>query len=131
MQTPWQNLRYGAQMLLKKLGFTLIVALVLIFGTSAIAGIGGDSAVVGRALAQSQSQAQTNPLWREDKVKNFLPHMTSPEVRDLLTRTDMALIPVPSLEQHGLHAPIGTDYFSGVERAKLIAQRTDILVAPV
>ena len=82
-------------------------------------------------LVAMQTQAQTNPLWREEKVKNYLPHMTSPEVRDLLTRTDMALIPVPSLEQHGLHAPIGTDYFSGVERAKLIAQRTDILVAPV
>jgi len=82
-------------------------------------------------LVTMQTQAQTNPLWREEKVKNYLPHMTSPDVRDLLTRTDMALIPVPSLEQHGLHAPIGTDYYSGVERAKLIAQRTDILVAPV
>src|SRR5262245_7879208 len=82
-------------------------------------------------LVASQSRAQTNPLWREEKVKNYLPHMTSPEVRDLLKRTDMALIPVPSLEQHGPHAPIGTDYFSGVELAKLIAQRTDILVAPV
>ncbi len=75
--------------------------------------------------------AQTNPLWHEQKVKNYLPHMTWPEVRDLLTRTDIALIPVPSLEQHGLHAPIGTDYFSGVERAKLIAQKTDILVTPI
>ena len=76
-------------------------------------------------------QAQTNPLWHEEKVKNYLPHMTSTEVRDLLDRTDMVLIPVPALEQHGLHAPIGTDYFSGVEQAKLIAQRTDILVAPI
>jgi creatinine amidohydrolase len=75
--------------------------------------------------------AQSNPLWHEQKVKNYLPHMTWPEVRDLLTRTDMVLIPVPSLEQHGLHAPIGTDYFSGVERAKLIAQKTDILVTPI
>ena len=75
--------------------------------------------------------AQSNPLWHEEKVKNYLPHMTWPEVRDLLTRTDMVLIPVPSLEQHGLHAPIGTDFFGGVERAKLIAQRTDILVAPI
>src|SRR5262245_51846037 len=82
-------------------------------------------------LVAIQSRAQTNPLWREEKVKNYLPHMTSPEVRDLLKRTDMVIIPVPSLEQHGPHAPIGTDYFSGVERAKLIAQRTDILVAPV
>jgi creatinine amidohydrolase len=75
--------------------------------------------------------AQTNPLWSEQKVKNFLPHMTWPEVRDLLTRTDMVLIPIPALEQHGFHGPIGTDYYAGVEQAKLIAQRTDILVAPI
>lgn len=75
--------------------------------------------------------AQTNPLWSEQKVKNFLPHMTWPEVRDLLSRTDMVLIPIPALEQHGFHGPIGTDYYSGVEQAKLIAQRTDILVAPI
>ena len=27
--------------------------------------------------------------------------------------------------------PIGTDYFNGLERAKLIAQKTDVLVAPI
>src|SRR5213592_1802243 len=75
--------------------------------------------------------AQVNPLWSEQKVKNFLPHMTWTEVRDLLSRTDMVLIPIPALEQHGFHGPIGTDYYSGVERSKLIAQRTDILVAPI
>jgi creatinine amidohydrolase len=75
--------------------------------------------------------AQTNPLWHEEKVKNYLPHMTWPEVQDLLTRTDMVIIPVPSLEQHGPQTPIGTDFLSGVERAKLVAQRTDVLVAPV
>jgi len=75
--------------------------------------------------------AQTNPLWSEQKVKNFLPHMTWPEVRDLLTRTDMVLVPIPALEQHGFHGPIGTDYYAGVEQSKLIAQRTDILVAPI
>ena len=75
--------------------------------------------------------AQTSPLWSEQKVKNFLPHMTSREVQDLLTRTDMVLIPIPALEQHGLQGPIGTDYYAGVEQSKLIAQRTDILVAPI
>ena len=78
-----------------------------------------------------RTAAQTNPLWHEEKIKNFLPHMTWPEVRDLLTRSDMALIPVPSIEQHGPQTPMGTDFYSGVEEAKLIAQRTDVLVAPV
>jgi len=57
--------------------------------------------------------------------------MTWPEVRDLLRKTDMALIPVGSLEQHGLHGPIGSDFYSGLERAKLVAQKTDILVVPI
>jgi creatinine amidohydrolase len=83
------------------------------------------------AVTAGPAHAQTNPLWREERVKNFLPHMTWPEVRDLLTRTDMVLIPVPSIEQHGPQTPTGTDYFAGVEQAKLIAQRTDVLVAPV
>ena len=77
------------------------------------------------------SAAQTNPLWQQGKVKNYLPHMTWPEVQALLTRSDMVIIPSGSLEQHGLHLPIGTDFFHGVERAKLIAQRTDVLVAPI
>ena len=92
-----------------------LLALVLIFTSCGVATV----------------RAQTNPLWSEQKVKNFLPHMTWPEVRDLLQRTDMVLIPMPALEQHGLHGPIGTDYYAGVETSKLIAQRTDILVAPI
>ncbi len=87
--------------------------------------------VLATSCIPAQIGAQTNPLWSEQKVKNFLPHMTWPEVRDLLSRTDMVLIPIPALEQHGFHGPIGTDYYSGVERSKLIAQRTDILVAPI
>jgi creatinine amidohydrolase len=87
--------------------------------------------VVATCCSGAQLDAQTSPLWSEQKVKNFLPHMTWPEVRDLLTRTDMVLIPIPALEQHGFHGPIGTDYYSGVEQSKLIAQRTDILVAPI
>ena len=79
----------------------------------------------------AQTAAQTSPLWSEQKVKNFLPHMTWPEVRDLLTRTDMVLIPIPALEQHGPQGPIGTDFYAGLEQSKLIAQRTDVLVAPI
>jgi len=75
--------------------------------------------------------AQTNPLWTEKKVKNYLPHMTVPEVNDFLTRSDMVIIPIGALEQHGYHLPIGTDYINGVEQCKLIAQQRDILVAPV
>jgi creatinine amidohydrolase len=84
-------------------------------------------------LFASSSLAQTpaNPLWHEQKVKNYLPHMTSPEVQDLLTRTDMVILPIGSLEQHGLQGPIGTDILGVIERGKLIAQKTDVLVAPI
>src|SRR6266478_9979021 len=75
--------------------------------------------------------AQTNPLWHEQKVKNYLPDMTWPEVQDLLSRSDMVIIPVGALEQHGLQGPIGTDFLNSTEEAKLIAQRTDVLVAPI
>jgi creatinine amidohydrolase len=86
--------------------------------------------LLGCALSV-QIGAQTNPLWTQEKVKNYLPHMTVPEVESLLTRTDMVIIPVASLEQHGDHLPIGTDFINGVERSKLIGQERDILVAPV
>ncbi len=82
-------------------------------------------------LSAGRLLAQQNPLPPVQKVRNYLPHMTVPEVQELLTRSDMVIIPVASLEQHGLHLPIGTDYLNGVERAKLIAQRADVLVAPI
>jgi creatinine amidohydrolase len=82
-------------------------------------------------LVPAALAGQTNPLWHEEKTKNYLPHMTWPEVKDLLTRTDMVIIPVGALEQHGLQGPMGTDFFNGTERALLVAQRTDVLVAPI
>lgn len=65
------------------------------------------------------------------KIKNYLPHMTSPEVKKLLTRTDMVIIPVAALEQHGNHLPIGTDFLNAVESSIQIAQIKDVLVAPI
>jgi creatinine amidohydrolase len=79
----------------------------------------------------AQSAGPVNPLWHEEKTRNYLPHMIWTEVQDLRTRTDMVIIPIASLEQHSLHLPIGTDYFNGLERAKLIAQKADVLVAPI
>lgn len=81
--------------------------------------------------AGAQTAAPANPLWHEAKIKNYLPHMTWPEVQDLRTRTDMVIIPIAALEQHALHLPIGTDFLNGLERAKLVAQQTDVLVAPI
>ena len=87
--------------------------------------------ILGITLSSNAVNAQTNPLWTQQKVKNYLPHMTVPEVRQLLTQSDMVVIPITALEQHGLHLPIGTDFLNGLERVKMIAQRTDVLVAPI
>ncbi len=98
-------------------------------------GPGWSCARVGLMMAVGMTpflaSAQTSPVWTMAKVPNYLPHMTVPEVQDLLTRTDMVIIPVGALEQHGLHLPIGTDFLNGVARAQLVAQRTDVLVAPI
>ena len=83
------------------------------------------------ATASATAQAPANPLWQQHKTKNYLPEMTWPEVADLLTRTDMVIMPVTAIEEHGRQGPLGTDYLNGVEEAKLIAQRTDVLVAPI
>ncbi|MBN1272969.1 MAG: creatininase family protein [Candidatus Aminicenantes bacterium] len=72
-----------------------------------------------------------NPLFQETKIKNYIPHMTWKEFEEALQRTDMALIPVGSVEQHGKHLPLGTDFYGACETAKLISQEVDILVAPV
>jgi creatinine amidohydrolase len=85
----------------------------------------------GAAPTANAQGGSVNPLWREDNTRNYLPHMTWPKVQDLRTRTDMVIIPIAALEQHSLHLPIGTDFLNGLERAKLIAQKTDVLVAPI
>ena len=87
--------------------------------------------VVTAFVFSGLASAQTNPLWSQKKVKNYLPHMTTAEVAAFLEKSDMVIIPVGSLEQHADHLPIGTDFINGVERSKLIAQERDILVAPV
>lgn len=62
------------------------------------------------ALIPNSSSAQGTEPPPLAKVRNYPPHMTRPEVEDLLTRTDMVIIPVGVLEQHGTHLPIGTDH---------------------
>jgi len=99
----------------------LLVLLVLPATVSA-----QDAATVGATQG-----GPVNPLWREEKTRNYLPHMTWPEVQELRTRTDMVIIPVAAMEQHSLHLPIGTDFLNGLERAKLVAQKADVLVAPI
>ena len=84
--------------------------------------------LVLRALLFSQG---TGSIHDEARVHNYLPHMTWQELEEALKTTDMVLIPVGSVEQHGKHLPLGTDIFAAIETAQLIAQKADIVVAPV
>ena len=74
-------------------------------------------------ICSSVQAQEANPLFVQERVRNFLPHMTWPEVEEALTRTDVALIPVGSIEQHGRHLPLGTDSYAATELCKLLAQR--------
>ena len=84
----------------------------------------------GLSTPASAQGANVNPLFTEKKVRNYLPHMTWPEVEEALKRTDVVLIPVGSIEQHAKHLPLGTDIYDMIEISKLIAQKTEVLVAP-
>jgi creatinine amidohydrolase len=89
------------------------------------------SLVVLPAIAAVAPAQETNPLFKESKIRNYIPHMTWQEVEQALQRTDMVIIPVGSIEQHGKHLPLGTDSLATMEGCKLLAQKTDVLIAPV
>ena len=86
---------------------------------------------MGVGMTASTQDPNVNPLFTEKKVKNYLPHMTWPEVEEALKRTDVVIIPVGSIEQHAKHLPLGMDSYGAVETCKLIAQRAEAVVAPV
>ena len=60
-----------------------------------------------------------------------LQEMSWTDVRDYLKTSDMVIIPLGSIEQHGPHLPLGTDYYEATGISKLISSRTGVVVAPV
>ena len=56
--------------------------------------------------------------------------LTSPEVADLVTRTQTAVIPIGSIEQHGPHLPNGTDTMAAEVIAADVAARLPALYVP-
>ena len=57
--------------------------------------------------------------------------LTRPEIEEYLERCDVILLPVGATEQHGRHLAIDTDTFISHEVARKIAEKADVLVAPV
>ncbi len=60
----------------------------------------------------------------------YLAHMNHREVSRYLKSSDAIVIPVGSLENHGLHLPLGTDFLIPDEIARLLNERSPILIAP-
>lgn len=60
----------------------------------------------------------------------YLSNMNYLEVEAYLKKSDTIIIPVGSLENHGLHMPLGTDTIIPDEIARLISSRSDLLIAP-
>jgi len=56
--------------------------------------------------------------------------MTGPELAALARRTDLALLPVGSIEQHGPHLPTGTDGFWAEQVARRLADQEPCAVLP-
>jgi creatinine amidohydrolase len=68
---------------------------------------------------------------RPARIPNYLPHMTWEEVADAVRRSDVVLVPLGSIEQHGPHLPLGSDIIAAMEVCLRIAERTGAVVAPV
>jgi creatinine amidohydrolase len=60
----------------------------------------------------------------------LMAELTASDVADHIARSPRVLVPVGSTEQHGSHAPLGTDAFLATEVCKRVAARTGAVVAP-
>jgi predicted permease len=86
MQTLWQDLRYGARMLLKKPGFTLIAILTLALG------IGANTAIfslVNTALLRPLPVERPEQLVSLNNVSLNLPVISFPNYRDIRDRNNV------------------------------------------
>lgn len=60
----------------------------------------------------------------------FLSDLNYRQVEEYLKTNDTIMIPIGSIENHGLHLPLGTDTIIPDKIAQLINERSDILIAP-
>ena len=68
--------------------------------------------------------------WESCMARVWIQDMTWEEVKEMLEKTDVAIVPVGSTEQHGLHAPLGTDSMIAIKLAEEVAEKTGVVVAP-
>lgn len=58
-----------------------------------------------------------------EKARTLM-EMSSPEAGQILDRTRLAILPVGSVEQHGSHLPMGTDYYAAESFARRVTSLT-------
>jgi len=63
-------------------------------------------------------------------MARWLYEMRWPDVEKYLREDNRILIPVGSTEQHGRHAPLGTDSLLAIALAEDASERTGVLIAP-
>lgn len=63
--------------------------------------------------------------------KVLIEEMSWSEFKDAMTETDLVVIPVGSLEEHGRHNPLGVDMLVAAWCAERIGRKANALVAPV
>lgn len=61
----------------------------------------------------------------------LLAEMTWCEAEKAFEKTKVGVIPTGSIEQHGPHLPLGTDYYIADYIAKKLVEKTDVIVTPV
>jgi creatinine amidohydrolase len=62
--------------------------------------------------------------------KITLAEMSWDQIKNLLMKTDIVLVPIGSLEQHGLHLPLETDTILALEVARRAAEKAKVALAP-
>ncbi len=56
--------------------------------------------------------------------------MTAAEAKEAFAKTQIAVIPTGSCEQHGPHLPIGTDSMAGIAFGKVVAEKMGAILVP-
>lgn len=102
------------------------IAAMLVPGLVLVAG-----AVAAAALPAVAGDAARGTAALDSRTPFYLPHMTWDEVEQYLRTSDMVIVPVGSIEQHGRHLPLDSDIVQATEICLRIGQRARVLVAPV
>ena len=71
----------------------------------------------------------TDPQSTRPKSHNLF-DLAPPDLQWFLAHSDIVLVPIGSLEQHGPHLPLGTDTITALEVAKRAAEIADVPYAP-